>query len=333
MIRRRLKLKGVDLDDNSINKHYARIGSRTGSLATIDLSNASDNIHLGLVKALLPERWYRYIWYTRSPVMELLDGSSMDLNKVSTMGNGFTFELESLIFWALARGVLKALRIRDTRLAVYGDDIVIHHEAFNGLTQVLEELGMVVNTDKSFRSGPYRESCGGYYYLGADLQPFHVRKPVKLLGDACKLANDVLLFSSVTGVEPPWKILTWIFLGEFNKIPPVVPFNLDSRSGLKWWPTRGVSFCLAQSSYRYRRLFRVHKQVSKVLTDGNTYLVNRFLGYSPGVVDPGFSEPVRPPLKTLLYDEESGVERSEGARGSQWDYPPYPHDWLWAIFA
>lgn len=178
MIRRALKKVGINLNSQLWNQHLAWIGSRTGSLATIDLKAASDSISLYLCKVLLPADWYEAILRLRSSYT-LVKGKWVKLAKVSSMGNGFTFELESLIFWALARATLTLENVADQRLAVYGDDIVIHHEAAPALIELLDYVGFETNKEKTFLSGPFRESCGKHYFYGADVSPFNIKEAVQ----------------------------------------------------------------------------------------------------------------------------------------------------------
>jgi len=84
------------------------------------------------------------------------------------MGNGFTFELETLLFVALSAAVAKLIPGRD--LFVYGDDILIPSAADRDVRAVLEAFGFEVNQEKSFSSGPFRESCGGDFFLGYNVR-------------------------------------------------------------------------------------------------------------------------------------------------------------------
>lgn len=63
----RLLLHGLDLRDQTRNQTLARVGSIDGSLATIDLSSASDCISRLLVWDLLPYEWARVLDAGRSP--------------------------------------------------------------------------------------------------------------------------------------------------------------------------------------------------------------------------------------------------------------------------
>ena len=179
MIRNRLKLVGVNLDDQTANQRGALLGSLDGSLATVDLSMASDTIALEVVKFLLPNEWLLALEQCRSPFGVLPDGSLLRYQKFSSMGNGYTFELETLIFWAIAQEVCcRYVNELDTSVLVYGDDIIIRSDKCPALLNRLWEAGFTANDSKTFSEGPYRESCGKHYFLGHDITPFYIRKPV-----------------------------------------------------------------------------------------------------------------------------------------------------------
>lgn len=167
----RLSRFGVDLLDQSCNKILAMWGSRTGALATLDLSSASDLISKEVVYHLLPYEWAEFLAYGRSSECSV-DGKLVTLEKFSSMGNGFTFPLESLIFFALARAVCPD--VNDV-VSIYGDDIILPTERSAELIRVLEAVGFSVNTEKSYVSGPFRESCGGDFLLGSDIRPYYLK--------------------------------------------------------------------------------------------------------------------------------------------------------------
>lgn len=93
LIRRRLQRRGLlrpDAQDK--NKALARLGSWTGHLATLDMSAASDSVSLALVEMLYPEDWFKVICDLRSASGKLPTGETVTYAKVSSMGNGNTFE-------------------------------------------------------------------------------------------------------------------------------------------------------------------------------------------------------------------------------------------------
>lgn len=169
----RLRRAGVDLHDQTLNQRLARVGSLTGALATLDLSNASDTIARELVYDLLPIDWAIFLSHFRTGHVTY-EGYRMTLSKFSSMGNGFTFPLESLIFYALAYACTEE-GVREHSVAVYGDDIIVPTEAASCLIEVLNAVGFVVNSEKSFTSGPFRESCGADYLKGFDIRPCYIK--------------------------------------------------------------------------------------------------------------------------------------------------------------
>lgn len=173
-LKRKLLARGISLYDQSRNQELARIGSTDGSLATIDLKAASDSISIAVCELLLPPMWFDLLMLTRSPCGELGD-ETITYEKISSMGNGYTFELESLIFWAVCSACLEVSRSTDRRLSVYGDDIIVPSSEATFVIQVLGYLGFSTNDKKTFSCGPFRESCGKHYFSGVDVSPFYLR--------------------------------------------------------------------------------------------------------------------------------------------------------------
>lgn len=169
-----LKRHGCDLSSQLRNQNLARKGSIDGTLATIDLSSASDCISRMLVWSLLPYDWACLLDMYRSECV-VYNGVTYDLEKFSSMGNAYTFELESLIFYSLALSVCQYLKIDQSNVSVYGDDIIIPVEAYDLLKDVLEYCGFSLNEKKSFKLGPFRESCGVDYLNGIDIRPFYLK--------------------------------------------------------------------------------------------------------------------------------------------------------------
>ncbi len=202
VIRNRLKRVGIDLNDQKRNQEGARIGSLTGQLATIDLSMASDTVSLELVSFLLPNDWWWALEQCRSPIGVLPSGEHLAYQKISSMGNGFTFELETLLFWSICQQVASMnINETDSRILVYGDDIVVPVDQSESVLYRLWQAGFKPNLSKTFCSGPYRESCGKHYFQGSDITPFYVRKPVRKLDRLFLVHNNVYRWSDRTGVD------------------------------------------------------------------------------------------------------------------------------------
>lgn len=201
-LKKRLLKNGINLRDQSINQRRAKFGSKFGSLATIDLSMASDTMCRELVLALLPFEWFSVLDDLRSHYTFWPDGEWRENNKFSSMGNGFTFELESLIFYALCSAESK-------NVSVYGDDIIIPVENFDKVKTLLEFCGFALNESKSFASGHFRESCGGDYFCGVDCTPVYLKDIPNNLEGVIKTHNAIRNFWSRAAM-PAREVLSFL---------------------------------------------------------------------------------------------------------------------------
>jgi hypothetical protein len=208
-----------------INRSLVKIGSARGNYCSIDLESASDSIALGMLKDILPGDFLSWLDVLRSPYCELPDGSRVKLNMVSTMGNGFTFPLQTMLF---ACAVTAAARARGFHLGrpraasegswgVFGDDIIVpmhaHYYPIKGIPsfedfsdvlsrdvlRLLRLMGFTVNSSKSFFEGPFRESCGADYFSGQPVRGVYIKT---LLTSQSRFVAINLLnrWSSVTGI-------------------------------------------------------------------------------------------------------------------------------------
>lgn len=172
-IKERLRKIGIDIEVQSErNKALACRSSVDRSLATIDLSSASDTISIEIVNELLPADWFVFLSKFRTGTVRYKD-NQIRLHKFSSMGNAYTFELETLLFWALASAVTSVLRLDASEVSSFGDDIILPTEAVPLLLETLSYCGFSVNSEKSFWEGPFRESCGGDYVSGIDIRPHY----------------------------------------------------------------------------------------------------------------------------------------------------------------
>lgn len=178
-LKKRLKRSGVDLSDQTKNQRLAREGSLTDCLATVDLSSASDTISYNLVMHLLPWDWFDLLDRFRTPCVSYKD-KMVTLEKFSSMGNSYTFELESLIFYSLAFSVCTHLGLDPKQVSTYGDDIILPSAAMTLFAEILKVCGFIVNDSKSYSTGPFRESCGADYFEGCDIRPFYLKDQISV---------------------------------------------------------------------------------------------------------------------------------------------------------
>lgn len=173
-VRKRLKRFGVDLDDQTINQKlskYASLDRFGDTYATIDLQSASDTVSVSLLKILLPPIWFNYLMHIRSPKGDF-QGVEIDYQKISSMGNGFTFAIESAVFTSIIYGVTRMLKGDfDLKFAVYGDDLIVPDWAARGVICYLQRFGFTTNVKKTFFNGPIRESCGTDWFKGQNIRP------------------------------------------------------------------------------------------------------------------------------------------------------------------
>lgn len=205
-IRSRLKRYDIDLDSQEKNQRLARQGSVDGSYATIDLAAASDSMSLKLVELLLPEDWYDYLCKLRSPEGVITGGVRIIYEKISSMGNGYTFALESAIFAAICYAVICSIKGSNVDFVedftVFGDDIIIKTEYVDLLYATLPLFGFSVNADKSFVEGPVRESCGTDWYKGEPIRPVFLKQiPTDIKGLFTDINRIKRLLSLRFGIE------------------------------------------------------------------------------------------------------------------------------------
>jgi hypothetical protein len=181
--------KFVRFRDQTYNQDLCLKGSRDGSLATLDLSEASDRVTCHVVGQFFRSnpKLLRCLRATRTRgVSQRLTHkapSVISLRKFSTMGSACTFPVETLVFLGIAlSAVLSQRRLKPTRrnirslegeVAIFGDDIVIPVDSRELFVASLEVLYFKVNTKKSFWTGKFRESCGVDSFDGNTVTPVY----------------------------------------------------------------------------------------------------------------------------------------------------------------
>lgn len=187
-MKRRLLTRGLDLKGGQqLHRKLAQQASLDGLAATIDLSNASDTVAYNLVKLMLPKPWFELLDTLRSEYTRL-NQKWVRLHKFSSMGNGFTFELESLIFAAIIHGCGGKI---GTDSFVYGDDLIVPTDLVKALLPALSYFGFTPNKRKTFVDGPFRESCGGDFFKGQAVRPHYIKELPNEPQDWIKLANGL----------------------------------------------------------------------------------------------------------------------------------------------
>jgi hypothetical protein len=240
--------------DQNPNRVMACRGSKGEGLATLDLSEASDRVHILHVEAMLrrfPSFW-EAVSATRSTKAEIPTlGIQLDsLRKFASMGSALCFPIEAMVFTtAIFLGIEQKLKRPLTRkdinsyvgkVRVYGDDIIIPVDCVVDVSSILARLGFKINTNKSYWTGKFRESCGGDYYDGQDVTPIRVRRQFPSTRRDTEEVQSLVALRNLLYERGIWRTTSWIddFLGRgilphFPIVEPTAPC-LGRRSYLSW---------------------------------------------------------------------------------------------------
>nr|UJQ85533.1 MAG: hypothetical protein 3 [Leviviridae sp.] len=217
----------------TVNRNMARIGSVEQRFGTIDLRSASDSISCSFVDYVMPSRIVDVLREVRSPSVRV-DGVYHELKMFSSMGNGFTFPLQTYLFAHLVRAAYVVLGIKpechgDARnYSVFGDDIVVRSDAYDFVCRLLGKCGFIVNAEKSFNVGPFRESCGRDYFKGHNIRGVYL-KEFQNESHGYSLVNRLLRWSTRTECYISAAIAYVEGLVRFRP----VPLDEDDAAGIK----------------------------------------------------------------------------------------------------
>jgi hypothetical protein len=201
MISDRLKRAGYDITTLQVEHGVLACGSSiSGKLVTMDQSLASDNITAWLVEQLLPYDWFEALSLGRVGKVRLPDGRVTLLESFCTMGIGFTFPLQTLIFLSLLKGISSQYAPR-CKISAYGDDLIYDKRIHPFVDTIFTRLGLIINRDKTFVDGPFRESCGSDFYAGVDVRPF---QPQNERSSCTRREYEATCYKYINGLLRRW---------------------------------------------------------------------------------------------------------------------------------
>ncbi|DAD51236.1 RNA-directed RNA polymerase [ssRNA phage SRR7976356_6] len=265
-MRTQLLRVGVDLKKGwRLNRLLAKAAYQDG-WSTLDLKSASNSIISEVVWLLLPYDWAEYLDDIRSRETYLPDGTWHENVMFCSMGNGFTFALESLIFYAITSCF--------GRCAVFGDDIVVNRSVAPQVIKYLEFFGFRINHEKSFIDGDFFESCGGHYYRGFDVTPIYQKvDPLQSPVETTRAANRIYRWMyRLYGHESQTPMSSaYYYLSRHGRLfgPPLFdgdPFIFTSNEE-KWHATYHRDYISLRSHHRV--------PVGKLLDESGAYLLDR----------------------------------------------------------
>ena len=181
-----LTKQSIRFSDQTVNQRLAYRSSIDKRLATLDLKDASDRVHLHLVQRIFKTSGLlQYLEDARSLHATLPSGRNIVLNKYASMGSALCFPVEAMVFYTLILSAMhqldgrrpssRSIREYSRQIDIYGDDIIIPVEYTDVVVRYLESYALKVNVNKSFRFSNFRESCGADYYNGMPVNPVYAR--------------------------------------------------------------------------------------------------------------------------------------------------------------
>jgi len=191
----------IDFRDQSKSGKLVLKASLDQSLATIDLSSASDRLSLYVVERIFRRNpsILKAIHATRTRWLRLPSGECLELKKFASQGTALTFPVQTLVFWCIAMAVCydgipsdEGLSGFREKVRVYGDDIIIPTTRYAETVVLLSTLGLEVNLEKSFSRGNFRESCGTDAFKGYDITPIRPKTTVSDGPASCQAVLDTV---------------------------------------------------------------------------------------------------------------------------------------------
>lgn len=235
----------VNFTRQDINRKLALEASVDGSMATLDLSEASDRVSLTHVDDMLRSvpLFREHVMACRSTRAELPNGVVIPLKKFASMGSALCFPMEAMVFFCiiithrlLSAGVAitpKTVYKYSRDVYVYGDDLIVPSDEAPAIGQTLSAFGLRVNDNKSFWTGLFRESCGMDAYRGYEVTPTYCRH------DAPTNRRDASALTSWTSMANQlyktgyWKSAQAV-RNHVESILGTLPHLGDEAQGLSW---------------------------------------------------------------------------------------------------
>jgi len=311
-----LKGVGVDLTDQSKNQRMAYDGSRYSLLngflnpnqySTIDLASASDTISLELVRFLLPPMWFAVLMDLRHHSGEL-DQAHITYEKFCAMGNGYTFPLESLIFWAITKTSVidQGFTCTVNDIAVYGDDIIVRYKATSGVILQLNNAGFTINKEKSFISGEFKESCGADYFRGTNVRPFYLKRKLSSFSDIYFVCNSLADKMKDQKIRRGYEE---VYIALLNLIPPKLRNYIPLSQTVDSITTLTITSDESGLSVPLSYLRKIGLVPYLTPSEHQHLCLKGYFGKPTKYIDPGFINGLPVYLRSILVPETYGARQ------------------------
>ena len=183
----------IDIRDQRFSQREALRASLDDSIATVDLSSASDRLTCWTVERVFRKAPKLLEMLASSRSYYIVDPRTKThalLHKYAPQGNATVFPVQCIVYTLLATAAViwstprmrassdRALRtsVKEALMLVrvYGDDIILPSSALPALSSLLELCQLKVNGGKSHYSGRFAESCGMDAFKGTDVTPVYL---------------------------------------------------------------------------------------------------------------------------------------------------------------
>jgi hypothetical protein len=234
----------IGTESQEPNQLLAQKGSSDGTLATIDLSEASDRVSSKLVRTMMRNHPLakEAVFACRSERASVPGNGIISLSKFASMGSALCFPFEAMVFLTIIfLGIEKERGHRFSKkselmdylgeVRVYGDDLIVPIDCVHTVVDLLEHFGAKVGRSKSFWNGSFRESCGKEYYAGHDVSIVKVRR---VFPSHRQHAAEVVSLVSLRNQfyqTGNWKVCEWLD-GKIKGIIKLYPVVLPTSSAL-----------------------------------------------------------------------------------------------------
>lgn len=212
-IEERLLLEGLDISRlQRIHGMLARQFSITRTHVTADLRNASGSITVPLIDRMTDIEWNATLNIGRVPrtsfrcipghTRHAFEGAAIVTPTFADMGIGFTFPLQTAVFYCLLRAIEVHAGTKKGIISVYGDDLIYPKALHRYVSVIFPLIGLQINQDKTFVHEHFRESCGADYFFGTNVRPFSIQERA---GDP-NMNHIAFMYKTINGLLNRWKI-------------------------------------------------------------------------------------------------------------------------------
>lgn len=229
----------IDFIDQQKSRDAALVASLDESIATVDLSSASDRLSCWVVERVFRRNPSLLEALHATRTRWLVNATKIDerffliFKKFADQGAAITFPVQSIVYACIAIASIlyekggkithKTVYSSARRIRVYGDDIIMPSLAVKSLTLLLAHLELKVNMRKTHVKGSFRESCGVDAYAGHIVSPVYLRDLE--LGQSAESLGSWVDISNNAYHAGLWNLAAWMMSEIPDKVRKLIPIS------------------------------------------------------------------------------------------------------------